>query len=278
MSQRLIINHIAKSYFSTSSVWGGKINHVTVIGGGLMGSGIAQVTAQAGFKVTLVDQNDKILSKSVSSIKTSLQRVNKKKYEKDPAKGEANLNETMARITASAKLDDGAHKADLIIEAIVENMKVKHELFTQLDKLSPNHTIFASNTSSLPIKEIAQPVNRKDRFGGLHFFNPVPVMKLLEVIRTENTSDETYKAMLEFGKTIGKVTVECKDTPGFIVNRLLVPYMLEAVKLYERGDASFQGKIYHQHSSNILFVFILSKKNLTDLNQNSLIDLKYLSI
>jgi len=117
-------------------------------------------------------------------------------------------------------------------------MKVKHELFSKLDKIAPREAIFTSNTSSLPITEIAQAVTRKDKFGGLHFFNPVPVMKLLEVIRTEATTDSTFQTLLDYGKSIGKVTVNCKDTPGFIVNRLLVPYLFEAVRMYERGDAS----------------------------------------
>lgn len=238
MSSKLILNPILKKMYSTSSAMlAGKINHVTVIGSGLMGSGIAQVSAEAGFKVTLVDQDEKILDKALGSIKTSLQRVAKKKYEKEPAKGEAAIKESLSRIQTTTKLEVAA-QSDLVIEAIVENIKAKHELFTRLDKLSPAHTIFASNTSSLPITEIAEPVNRKDRFGGLHFFNPVPVMKLLEVIRTQATSDETFDSLIKFGKDIGKVTVVCKDTPGFIVNRLLVPYMLEAVKMYERGDAS----------------------------------------
>lgn len=245
MSSKLILNPILKKMYSTSSAMlAGKINHVTVIGSGLMGSGIAQVSAEAGFKVTLVDQDEKILDKALGSIKTSLQRVAKKKYEKEPAKGETAIKESLSRIQTTTKLEVAA-QSDLIIEAIVENIKAKHELFTRLDKLSPAHTIFASNTSSLPITEIAEPVNRKDRFGGLHFFNPVPVMKLLEVIRTQATSDETFDSLIKFGKDIGKVTVVCKDTPGFIVNRLLVPYMLEAVKMYERGDASKEGSWTH---------------------------------
>jgi 3-hydroxyacyl-CoA dehydrogenase len=197
-------------------------------------------SAEAGYKVTLVDQNEGILNKALNSIKTSLQRSTKKKFEKEPEKANQYINDTVGRINLSTQIDNGAEKADLIIEAIVENMKVKHELFTKLDKISPRETIFTSNTSSLPISEIAEPVLRKDKFGGLHFFNPVPVMKLLEVIKTDKTSLETYNSLLEFGKSIGKVTVECKDTPGFIVNRLLVPYLFEAIRMYERGDASIQ--------------------------------------
>jgi 3-hydroxyacyl-CoA dehydrogenase len=218
-----------------------KYNRVTVIGSGLMGSGIAQVTAEAGYQVTLVDQTDAILAKAHNSIKTSLQRVAKKRFEKDPAGGEKYVSDTLGRIATSSKLEQAA-QTDLVIEAIVENMAVKHELFGKLDKLAPKDAVFTSNTSSLPIGEIAESVARKDRFGGLHFFNPVPVMKLLEVIKTKDTSEQVYKGLLEYGKSIGKVTVECKDTPGFIVNRLLVPYLFEAVRMYERGDASTQGE------------------------------------
>jgi 3-hydroxyacyl-CoA dehydrogenase len=217
------------------------LKHVTVIGSGLMGSGIAQVTAEAGYKVTLVDQSDQILNKALGGIRASLQRVAKKRFEKDPpSTAEKYVSSTLERIQTSSQLEQAAQQTDLVIEAIVENMKVKHELFSRLDKLAPQHTIFSSNTSSLPIGEIAQSVQRKDRFGGLHFFNPVPMMKLLEVIRTNDTSDQVYQTMLDYGRSIGKTTVECKDTPGFIVNRLLVPYIFEAVRMYDRGDASIK--------------------------------------
>lgn len=242
MSKNLITNNILKRYYSVSNVLNRKINNVTIIGSGLMGSGIAQVSAEAGYSVNLVDQDGNALNKAINSIKTSLQRSTKKKFDKEPQHAEKYIQDTLDRIKITTQIDNGAEKADLIIEAIVENMKAKHELFTKLDRISPKDTIFTSNTSSLPITEIAEPVGRKDRFGGLHFFNPVPVMKLLEVIRTHSTSDATYDTMLEYGLSIGKTTVECKDTPGFIVNRLLVPYIFEAVRMYERGDASVKGK------------------------------------
>lgn len=146
----------------------------------------------------------------------------------------------MSRIQTSDSVDKGAEKAELIIEAIIENLKIKHTLFKHLDEISPPETLFTSNTSSLQIADIAEPVSRKDKFGGLHFFNPVPMMKLLEVIKTGDTSDATYQTLLAYGKSIGKVTVECKDTPGFIVNRLLVPQLAGAVEMYERGDASIK--------------------------------------
>lgn len=238
MSKNLIINGTLKRLYSLSSATNQKINHVTVIGGGLMGSGIAQVSAQAGYQVTLVDMNDKILDKSLSSIQKSLMRSTKKKFADKPADQENFINEIVSRISTASTVDNGAEKADIVIEAIVENLKVKHTLFKHLDEISPPETILTSNTSSLAISDIAEPCSRKDKFGGLHFFNPVPVMKLLEVIKTNDTSEATYNTLLEFGKSLGKATVECKDTPGFVVNRLLVPYLLSAVQMLERGDAS----------------------------------------
>lgn len=229
---------ILKSNFSSSAAMAGAIKHVTIIGGGLMGSGIAQVAAQTGHQVTLVEVNDAALKKAHSNIQGSLQRVVKKLYKDKPADGEKFLKESLARITTSLSAEDAVKNTDLVVEAIVENLSIKHKLFSSIDKVAPKHTIFASNTSSLPIQDIASVTNRKDRFGGLHFFNPVPVMKLLEVIRTPDTSDETYKRMMEWGKNMGKTTVTCKDTPGFVVNRLLVPYLAEAFRMLERGDAS----------------------------------------
>lgn len=130
--------------------------------------------------------------------------------------------------------------ADLVIEAIVENLEAKQKLFESIDGVAPQKTFFASNTSSLSIREIASPTKRLDRFGGLHFFSPVPVMKLLEVVRTPETSQDTHSEFLAFGEALGKVCISCKDTPGFVVNRLLVPYGNEAAKMYERGDADFK--------------------------------------
>ena len=144
----------------------------------------------------------------------------------------------MANMHVATSPNEALTSADLVVEAVVENMALKQKLFAEYDKIAPAKTIFASNTSSLPISEIASTSSRPDRFGGLHFFNPVPVMKLLEVVRIPQTSDETYNAMVAWGKAMGKATVECKDTPGFIVNRLLVPYLMEAVRMVERGDAS----------------------------------------
>lgn len=214
------------------------INNVTVIGGGLMGSGIAQVAAQAGNNVQLVDLKDDVLKKSKSSIEKSVQKIGSKIFKNDPAKAEQFAKDSAGRITYTTDLHKAVSDADLVVEAVIENLKLKQNLFADIDKVAPEKTIFSSNTSSIPIGEIAELTKRKDRFGGLHFFSPVPIMKLLEVIRIDATSEETYQAIDAWGKSIGKVTVTCKDTPGFIVNRLLIPYSMEAVRMLERGDAS----------------------------------------
>jgi len=224
----------ARQYSSKSSA----INHVLVIGGGLMGSGIAQISAAAGVKVTLVDQSDDLLKKAVTGIESSLTKVARKQFGSDADKAKSFVQDAVKRIETSKDALQPAQHADLIIEAIVENLDTKQQLFRNLDKAASNHTIFASNTSSLSISSIADATKRKDRFGGLHFFSPVPMMKLVEVIRIAETSDSTFDALFDFSKRIGKTPVSCKDTPGFIVNRLLVPYMMEAIRMLERGDAS----------------------------------------
>ncbi|XP_010224404.1 PREDICTED: hydroxyacyl-coenzyme A dehydrogenase, mitochondrial [Tinamus guttatus] len=176
-----------------------------------------RVAAATGHTVVLVDQSEEILKKSTKGIEESLKRVTKKKFADKPEAGTEFIEKTLKNLTTSTDAVAVVHSTDLVIEAIVENQEIKNELFKTLDKFAPEHTIFASNTSSLQITQLANSTTRQDRFGGLHFFNPVPMMKLVEVIKTPMTS---------------------QDTPGFIVNRLLVPYMLEAVRLFERGDAS----------------------------------------
>jgi len=203
-----------------------------------MGSGIAQVSAAAGNTVQIVDTSQKALDTSKTTIQKSLTRFGKKTFKDDAAKIEEYVNGITSLISFSTDINKAVSKSDLVVEAIVENLDIKKKLFSGIDKVAPPHTIFTSNTSSIPIGEIASDTARKDKFGGLHFFNPVPMMKLLEVIRIKETSDETFEKLQTWGRFIGKVTVTCGDTPGFIVNRLLVPYLLEAIRLYERGDAS----------------------------------------
>ncbi|XP_061719022.1 probable 3-hydroxyacyl-CoA dehydrogenase B0272.3 isoform X2 [Cydia pomonella] len=226
---------ITRAFSSSSSL--NAVKTVTVVGGGLMGSGIAQVAAQAGQNVTIVDLKPELLEKAQKSIQQNLTRVAKKVHKNDAAKVEAFVQDAAGRIKVSTKVEDGVN-ADLIIEAIVEKLDVKQELFNKLDLLAPEHTILASNTSSISINAIGAGIKRKDRFGGLHFFNPVPIMRLLEVIKGDHISEQTYQTMMEWGKSIGKTCITCKDTPGFVVNRLLGPYSAEALRMYERGDAT----------------------------------------
>uniref|UniRef100_A0A023GL71 Putative 3-hydroxyacyl-coa dehydrogenase n=1 Tax=Amblyomma triste TaxID=251400 RepID=A0A023GL71_AMBTT len=235
----MLATYLSSRAFSTSVVRA-TIKHVVVVGGGSMGAGIAQVASQTGHQVVLVDVSKEVLDKSKARIAESLKRVVKKQFADDKKAGEEFMHKTLAGIAVSTCAEEAVKNTDLVVEAIVENIDIKKKLFAALDKVACPSTIFSSNTSSLPIADIASSTSRKDRFGGLHFFNPVPVMKLLEVVRIPETSEDTFQKMQAWGKALGKTTVVCKDTPGFIVNRLLVPAMLESVRMLERGDASAQ--------------------------------------
>ncbi|KAA1112578.1 hypothetical protein PGT21_002537 [Puccinia graminis f. sp. tritici] len=219
-----------------------QVKHLTVIGAGLMGSGIAQVAAQAGISVTVHGMNQEICKESKSIINQSLKRIAKKKFSEDNQATQfiESVNNNLKFATELKSAVD-TQKTDLIIEAIVEKIEIKQELFKTLDGLIENpETIFTSNTSSLKIGDISQAVSaqRKKQFAGLHFFNPVPQMKLVEVIKTDQTSEEAAQRLINFSKQLGKSPVSCTDTPGFIVNRLLVPYLLEAMRMLERGEAT----------------------------------------
>ncbi|ORZ17163.1 3-hydroxyacyl-CoA dehydrogenase [Absidia repens] len=218
------------------------INSVTVIGAGLMGSGIVQVAAQANCKVTMVDTSDAALGNGEKLISTSLKRVARKKFDGDEQQQKAFIDKVLANITLSKSAEQAVSEADLVVEAIVENIDVKRTLFTNLDKVAPEHSIFCSNTSSLPISDIAAATSaaRQEKFAGLHFFNPVPAMKLVEIVRTNAVSDDVFQSLQDFTTKVGKTPVSCKDTPGFIVNRLLVPYMFEAFRVLDRKEASIK--------------------------------------
>ena len=210
-----------------------KVTRMTVVGAGLMGSGIAQVAARAGLEVKMRDIDDRLVEGGLNSIRKNLeQSVARQRITEDEAKA------VMARIAGVVDLAQAAKEADIIIEAITENMELKKELFTQLDKLCPAETIFASNTSSLSITEMASATQRAPRFVGMHFFNPVPAMKLVEVVRGYGTSQDTVDAARELAERMGKTPIEAKDSPGFIVNRLLVPMINEALYLLMEGVAS----------------------------------------
>jgi 3-hydroxybutyryl-CoA dehydrogenase len=202
---------------------------VGVLGCGLMGSGIAQVCAAAGYRTLVREVEDGFLKKGIGRIEKFLSDgVDKGKV---PPEVKAR---TLANLSGTTKLED-LKDCDLIVEAIIENVEEKTRAFTALDRVVGDHAIFCSNTSSLCITELAARTQRPDRFAGLHFFNPVPIMKLVEVIRSLTTSDETYQQVFAFAQSLGKDPITAPDKPGFIVNRLLVPYLLDAIRSYENG-------------------------------------------
>jgi 3-hydroxybutyryl-CoA dehydrogenase len=210
------------------------IQKVGVVGCGLMGSGIAQVAAQAGCQVTVREVSTALVEKGLHSIEKNLQRVVDKGTlsagDRDAIRG---------RLRGTTSLED-LKDSDFVIEAIIEQLPAKKELWSALDKVCPKHTIFASNTSSLSITEMATFTTRPDRFLGMHFFNPVPVMKLVEVIRTIATAPQVYEEAVAFAGRLGKAPVRTTDRTGFIVNRLLVPYLLDAVRALEEGVGSIE--------------------------------------
>ncbi len=208
------------------------IKKVGVVGCGLMGGGIAQVTAEAGYPVVVREVTQPLLDKGLGAIKKNRDRS----VEKGRMTAEAR-DKALANLKGTTSLED-LKDCDLIIEAIVENIEEKKQLFAALDALCPPHTIIASNTSSCTVIEMAAATKRMDRVVGLHFFNPVPMMKLVEVVRTIQTGEATFRAAWDFAKSVGKEPVAAKDTTGFVVNLLLVPYLLDAIRALERGVAS----------------------------------------
>ena len=208
------------------------IRKVGVVGCGLMGSGIAQICAAAGLETVVREANDEFLQKGLKRIEAYLQAG----VERGKMTAEAKA-QVMGRIKGTTRASDLAD-CDLVIEAIIENMAEKRKLFAELDAACKPSTIFASNTSSLPIIEMAAATKRADRICGLHFFNPVPLMPLVEVVKTISTSDAVVAEVHAFAKAAGKSAITTKDTPGFVVNLLLVPYMLDAIRALESGLAT----------------------------------------
>lgn len=210
------------------------IKKVGVLGCGLMGAGIAQTTATAGFQTVVREVSDELIQKGFASIDKSLSKfVEKGSIAKDEHE------QIKSRLSGTTE-DEALADCDIIIEAIIENLDAKRETFAQLDKLCKPETIFASNTSSLSITEIMTSTSdaRRQRFIGLHFFNPVPIMKLVEVVRTVLTDEAVYEQSVAFAKSLGKTPVRSGDKTGFIVNRLLVPYLLDAIRALEEGVGS----------------------------------------
>ena len=208
------------------------IQKVLVIGAGQMGSGIAQVCAQAGFDVKLNDMKEEYFQRGLGIITKNLSRnVEKGRMTEDEK------SQVLSRITKSLDLND-ASDVDLVIEAAVENMEIKQKIFKQLDEITPKHAILATNTSSLPITEIAAATNRPAQVIGMHFMNPVPIMKLVEIIRGLATTDDVYTSIEEMTKKLGKVPVEVNDFPGFVSNRILMPMINESIYTLYEGVAS----------------------------------------
>jgi 3-hydroxybutyryl-CoA dehydrogenase len=208
------------------------VKTIMVIGAGQMGSGIAQVCAQAGYSVFLNDLKPEFVDRGLTGIKKNLNRqVDKGRMTSEQ------LEEVVGRITSSSDLQDAA-KVDLIIEAAVENMDIKVKIFAQLDEIAPAHAILASNTSSLPITEIAAATKRPEKVIGMHFMNPVPVMKLVEIIRGLATADGVYQTIEDITKTLEKIPVEVNDFPGFVSNRILMPMINEAIYTLYEGVAT----------------------------------------
>ena len=209
-----------------------EIQRIGVIGVGLMGAGVAEVCARTGYDTLVREINDEFLAKGLERIEASMQTaVNRGKL--TPAE----LDAARGRVRGTTRLEDFADR-DLVIEAAIEDLQLKKELFAQLDQLCPPQAILTSNTSSIPIIQLATATKRSDRVLGMHFFNPVPTMQLVELVRTLTTSDETLEAVRAVGERLGKRMIVSKDRAGFIVNYLLVPYMLDAVRMLEQGFAS----------------------------------------
>ena len=209
------------------------IRKVGVLGCGLMGSGIAQVAATAGFDVAVLEVEQKFLDKGFAGIQKSLAKFAEKGTLKEDPEA------VMARLKGTTRREDLA-VCDIVIEAIIENVAEKKKMYASLDPVVKKDAIFASNTSSISITELLTATQRPERFVGLHFFNPVPLMKLVEVVRTIATAEDVYESAYDFAQKLGKVPVRTSDKTGFIVNRLLVPYLLDAIRAYEEGVGSIQ--------------------------------------
>jgi 3-hydroxybutyryl-CoA dehydrogenase len=210
-----------------------EIRKVGVLGCGLMGSGIAQVAATAGFDVTVLEVEQRFLDKGFAAIEKSLTKFAEKGVLKETPE------KVRARLRGTTKKEDLAD-CDLVIEAIIENVEEKKKMYASIDGLVKKEAIFATNTSSISVTELLTSTKRPERFIGMHFFNPVPLMKLVEVARTIATANDVFETAYEFGKKLGKVPVRTSDKTGFIVNRLLVPYLLDAIRAYEEGVGSVE--------------------------------------
>jgi 3-hydroxybutyryl-CoA dehydrogenase len=211
------------------------MKNIAVIGAGTMGNGIAHTFAQKGFKVNLIDISEKSLEKGIATITTNLDRMLAKE-----SITEAEKNETLANIQTFTSTEEGVKNVDLVVEAATENVDLKLKIFQQLSELTQENVILATNTSSISITQIAAVTNRADKVIGMHFMNPVPIMKLVEIIRGYNTSDEVTKTIMDLSVALGKVPVEVNDYPGFVANRILMPMINESIETLYNGVAGVQ--------------------------------------
>jgi 3-hydroxyacyl-CoA dehydrogenase len=217
------------------------IENVVIIGTGLMGNGIAQVAIESGIHVTLVGRSQEKCEAARAKISAGVHKTAKKKLANE-AEAQTNfIEQTLSNLEMLTDMyEANLEEADMVVEAVVENLKVKQKLFVDLEAVVSSECILATNTSSFLLEDVSTKLQRRENFGGLHFFNPVPAMKLVEVVRGNDTSDVVCDALYRFCQRIGKTPVKCSDCPGFVVNRLLVPYLADAMRMAERGDADMK--------------------------------------
>jgi len=216
----------------------GEVKSIVIVGTGLMGTGIAQVAVEAGVRVTMIGRSAEKCTGALHKIQTGVQKSMKRRHPAGAEAQQAAVDTAMAILDFKTDVFDAdLSHADVVIEAVVENLKVKQKLFADLEPAVGDHCLLVTNTSSFLLEDVSDKMKRRGVFGGLHFFNPVPAMKLVEVIRGEGTTDAAYDALCRFCERIGKTPVKCKDSPGFVVNRLLIPYLADAMRMEEAGIA-----------------------------------------
>jgi 3-hydroxybutyryl-CoA dehydrogenase len=211
------------------------VKKIAVFGAGLMGNGIAQVCAQAGYQVSMRDIENRFVENGMKAIKGNLGRAVEK-----GRMTQQDMDAVLARIRGTLSIDEAIRDADVVIEAIIENRDLKRELYAEIDKKAKPETVFATNTSAISISDLASATKRPEKFIGMHFFNPVPVMKLVEIIKGYHTSEETYGLIRDLSVKLGKETVLVNEAPGFAVNRLLIPFMLEAIQALQEGVSTVE--------------------------------------
>ncbi|CAI4223523.1 unnamed protein product [Auanema sp. JU1783] len=226
---------VASTNNSTAS-----LNHIAILGYGLMGSGIAQICLQNGYKVSIYGRNPKRLVECSERIRWGLVKHASKANKLDKEEVNSVVDQQMSCLSYNTVISKVVQNADMVIEAVAEDLQLKRKIFEEVQEYCPSNALLITNTSSIRLMDIVECIENPAHFAGLHFFNPVPLIKLVEVVSTSLTSDETKQVLIEFCRTIDKTSIACKDTPGFIVNRLLIPYLIESIRMVERGDATME--------------------------------------